>query len=1060
MAQKQPNQPNKKQALASVDALGIDLANTMGKAMERTLANFDFGKALGAGLEKTIQKLVDNAQKGANKIKQQFDSSFNQKIVQNNFLEEFLHLEQEANKDKYLLEQQINALQNERIAELSDQFAVQAQLLDLAEQLTDQKINELKQEQATFQTLERKKDLLLDVKQAQQEYNQALKQAKADIDIKEITIRLGLTEQEVSQKARLIAEQNKQKTGSADLTAEQIKQLKNEDEALRHKREVVESVEHQANWIRELNEEVEEYGKGWEKLKSKVSAVITSKEVRNSFLSAYGFERIHEGMHETIELFGEMRKEGLTISQATTEVGIALGSTFSLSGASMKENAEIMAGLREEMGNMDGITRNTVVEVGKMAKTFGISATEAGKLQGAFQMMPGATAESATDTLEFAGNLAKAAHVAPGDVMKAMASSAEDVAAYSKDGGKNIAVAAVAAKKLGLEFSTISKMSESILNFENSIEKQMEASVLLGREINLDKARELALNGDLVGATREMLANVGGEAEFNKMNVLQRKALADSMGVSVAELSKMVKNQDKLNDLTQEQQMALASGEVTMDEVLANAGGVASRLRDWGAGTFAFLKNISLFKNTLKDSVGLLKEGWSAAKGMFGAFSSAKKEGAGFFSSLKEGVGALKKFAGFGSVGVPKQEEVAKMIPSGKAATTKLSETVGEAAKKEPKLTAGKGVKDFLTNLAEGLKAMGNTKVLFGAVNLIPASAGLTAMIAGTAGAFAIQLINGEKVSKNLIELSVGLQAMSTTFVGSLALGAFGAAALLAIPSLIFLGGIALLGAPAGTGLTALGVGLSAFGATAPVAIIGIGLIAALGLAMIPFAAALYIATPAIEAFGNIIIGVLKEVPPIIESIANSFVTMLSAISLDKILPLALLPPILIGFGTGLAVLGASALIAAPGLFVLTTALSVLSPAVSQISLSLALLSENSEGLASMGISLFSIAGGLGAIALAGLAALPVLGALTALSTVAPGLAGAVLGGAGGGTEQPESSSLEAKLDVLIEEIRGLKEVAATGGEVRIDGQKIGTVISPFLDQKAFRATINSRNIQ
>ena len=40
----------------------------------------------------------------------------------------------------------------------------------------------------------------------------------------------------------------------------------------------------------------------------------------------------------------------------------------------------------------------------------------------------------------------------------------------------------------------------------------------------------------------EILRQVGGEAEFNKMNVIQRKALADSVGVNVEQLSRLVRN--------------------------------------------------------------------------------------------------------------------------------------------------------------------------------------------------------------------------------------------------------------------------------------------------------------------------------------------------------------------------------------------------------------------------------------------------------------------------------------------------------------------------------------
>ena len=79
-------------------------------------------------------------------------------------------------------------------------------------------------------------------------------------------------------------------------------------------------------------------------------------------------------------------------------------------------------------------------------------------------------------------------------------------------------------------------------DFETSIEKQMEASLLLGRQINLDRARQLALTGDQEGMLQEILKQVGGEAEFNRLNVLQRRALAESVGQSVENLSRLVRN--------------------------------------------------------------------------------------------------------------------------------------------------------------------------------------------------------------------------------------------------------------------------------------------------------------------------------------------------------------------------------------------------------------------------------------------------------------------------------------------------------------------------------------
>ena len=138
--------------------------------------------------------------------------------------------------------------------------------------------------------------------------------------------------------------------------------------------------------------------------------------------------------------------------------------------------------------------------------------------------------------------IAGQAGVSPALVMRDIADNAQFFAKYAKDGGTNILNASIAARKLGLELSAVEGISESLLNFETSIEAQLSASLLLGRQINLDKARQLAFLGKHDDMMDEILRQVGGEAEFNKMNVIQRKALADSVGVNVEQLSRLVRN--------------------------------------------------------------------------------------------------------------------------------------------------------------------------------------------------------------------------------------------------------------------------------------------------------------------------------------------------------------------------------------------------------------------------------------------------------------------------------------------------------------------------------------
>ena len=126
-----------------------------------------------------------------------------------------------------------------------------------------------------------------------------------------------------------------------------------------------------------------------------------------------------------------------------------------------------------------------------------------------------------------------------------MASNADFFANFMKEGGENIKEAAIQANKMGLSLSETAAMAESLLDFESSIEKEMEASAILGRQINLDRARQLAFEGKHVEMMEEAKRQAGGEAEFLKMNVVQRQALGEAIGLQGQALSKFVSENQK-----------------------------------------------------------------------------------------------------------------------------------------------------------------------------------------------------------------------------------------------------------------------------------------------------------------------------------------------------------------------------------------------------------------------------------------------------------------------------------------------------------------------------------
>ena len=64
---------------------------------------------------------------------------------------------------------------------------------------------------------------------------------------------------------------------------------------------------------------------------------------------------------------------------------------------------------------------------------------------------------------------------------------------FGKEGGKNILGILDIAQKLGVNMKTLSGVAEGLLDFESSITKELELSALLGKNINLNKPRQLKL---------------------------------------------------------------------------------------------------------------------------------------------------------------------------------------------------------------------------------------------------------------------------------------------------------------------------------------------------------------------------------------------------------------------------------------------------------------------------------------------------------------------------------------------------------------------------------------
>jgi hypothetical protein len=255
--------------------------------------------------------------------------------------------------------------------------------------------------------------------------------------------------------------------------------------------------------------------------------------------------------------------KALKFASAITD---ALGKQFGVMGTSGGEFQKNMQQASIDVISLGKGTSDVVTLVDTLSKDFGItldsasrlpdqildtavalglSTDESAKLFGTLMTIGNLTADQAEHLAESTYQLARQNNVNPNAVMKDIAESAETIAKFGADNLESITKAAIKARQLGLNLSTVDSIADSLLDFQTSLTSEIEASVMIGKDLNFQKARELALSGDLNGMMENVTKQLGGQAEFNKLNVLQRKSLAKSLGLEVKQMEKLISAQDK-----------------------------------------------------------------------------------------------------------------------------------------------------------------------------------------------------------------------------------------------------------------------------------------------------------------------------------------------------------------------------------------------------------------------------------------------------------------------------------------------------------------------------------
>jgi len=257
-----------------------------------------------------------------------------------------------------------------------------------------------------------------------------------------------------------------------------------------------------------------------------------------AFVVGKAFDFIATSVTETRKELGVTANEAASIAVQQKAISVQA----KLFGLEAEDVSQASAAIRENLGVSAQEATNLSLDFARTAAATGQTAEQLTNTLTVLESISSASRDVLLNQLRVNAAIIGQAGVTPAVVLQDIAQNTEFFAKFAKEGGDNILKAATFAKSLGSELGAVSGIAESLLDFESSIESQLEASLLLGRQINLDRARQLFFVGKTEQGLQEVLRQVGSEAEFTRLLPIQRQKLAESVGLNVEQLSRLVRN--------------------------------------------------------------------------------------------------------------------------------------------------------------------------------------------------------------------------------------------------------------------------------------------------------------------------------------------------------------------------------------------------------------------------------------------------------------------------------------------------------------------------------------
>jgi predicted DNA-binding protein (UPF0251 family) len=318
------------------------------------------------------------------------------------------------------------------------------------------------------------------------------------------------------------------------------------------KNELLQQLGEQLRSVQEQKDKVDEVTKAYKEqnvvlgfLKEKSQSIL--KNLTTAGIFKFFIDAALKANTQTTQLGKSLSisaKAANSIRQDFVEYSRVSGNTFINTDRLLKAQTE----LSEQLGIAVQFSGEELETFSRLTEIVGLTAQEAGNLA-KFSAAAGITSKDYVKqarTSAFFAQQTNKIHISDKELLSSISKLSAGITTKFQNNPKALAEAVIQAKQLGLTLEQVDKTSESLLNFETSIENELKAELITSKQLNFERARAAALTGDQATLMQEIASQAGSLADFQKMNIIAQKSLAEAFGMSREEMADMLIKQEAI----------------------------------------------------------------------------------------------------------------------------------------------------------------------------------------------------------------------------------------------------------------------------------------------------------------------------------------------------------------------------------------------------------------------------------------------------------------------------------------------------------------------------------